>query len=88
MAALTISNLSRTVIGNKRMTTGSAATTGTTGEINTGLRICEFISVMANDGSVSADAVTLNETFPCDGSAITVIHTAGVAALEFMAVGS
>jgi len=68
MSDLVITARMNTVIGNKRMAIGTAATTGTTGEIDTGLKICEFISVMANDANVSADAVTLAETFPVMGA--------------------
>jgi len=88
MGDLTISALSRTVIGNKRMTIGTATVAGTGGEINTGLRICEWIGLTSNDaGAVSADGVTVNETLPCDGSAVTVICTNTVDSIEFMAIG-
>lgn len=87
MAALTTSIRRRTVYGNTKVHYGTATGSGTGGEIDTGLRSCEMIVLQANHSSVSADAVTLNETLPCDGSAVTVIHTSGVGYVEFMAIG-
>jgi hypothetical protein len=87
MSALTTTIKTRTLMGNKRVHYGTATGSGTGGEIDTGLRSCEMIVLTANDSSVAADAVTLNETMPCDGSAVTVIHTAGVGYVEFMAFG-
>jgi hypothetical protein len=87
MAALTTSVRSQTIMGNKRVHMGTATGSGTGGEIDTGLRTCEMILLTANDSSVSADAVTLNETLPCDGGAVTVIHSSGVGYVEFMAIG-
>jgi hypothetical protein len=87
MGDLTIDKVITTVFGNKRITFGRAAGSGTGGEINTQLRVCEHICLTANLDSVVADAVTLNETLPIAGSAVTIIHTSGVGYIYFMAVG-
>ena len=56
--------------------TASGSETG--GDINTGLTVCEFITLTPSGSSVAADQCTVNETFPCDGSAVTIVTTAGV----------
>jgi len=87
MAALTSQLRVRTVFGNKRVHIGTATGSGTGGEIDTGLRSCEMIVLTPRSSSVVADAVTLNESLPCDGSAVTVIHTEGCEYIDFMAIG-
>lgn len=62
--------------GNKRMCWGTWDGGGETGgNINTYLKKVEFMSVSAAGSSIVADAPTINETFPCDGSAVTIIVT-------------
>ena len=87
MADLDIDKVITTVFGNKRITFGRAAGSGTGGEINTQLRVCEHICLTASKATIVADAVTLNETLPVAGSAITIVHTSGVSYIYFMAVG-
>lgn len=87
MAALTNSILGKSVFGNRRVHWGTATGNGTGGEIDTGLVRCEFIALTAHKTAAVADAVTLNETLPCDGSAVTIIHTAGCSYIEWMAIG-
>jgi hypothetical protein len=87
MADLTVSLLYQGVMGNKRVHIGTATGSGTGGEINTGLHVCEFISLTAHKSAIVADAPTVNETMPCAGSAVTIIHTSGCSYVEFMAVG-
>jgi len=87
MAALTTTIRKRTIFGNLRVHFGTTTGSGTGGEINTGLRICDHIALTANKSGVVADAVTLNETLPCAGSAVTIIHTSGCSYVEWMAVG-
>ena len=87
MADLTIDKVITTVFGNKRVVFGRAAGSGTGGEINTQLRVCEHICLTAMKATIVADAVTLNETLPVAGSAVTIIHTSGVSYVYFMAVG-
>ena len=87
MGDLTIDKMIRTVMGNKRVHFGRATGSGTGGEIDTGLRLCEWIGLTAANSAVVADAVTLNETLPKAGSALTIIHTSGASYVYFMAVG-
>ena len=87
MADLTIDKLVRTLFGNKRVHFGRAAGAATGGEIDTGLRVCEWIGLTAMKATVVADAVTLDETLPAAGSAVTIIHTAATSYVYFIAVG-
>ena len=49
------------------------STTG--GNINTGLHQCISMMATAGGSSIVADAPTIDETFPVDGSAVTIIVT-------------
>ena len=65
-----------TVFGNLRVTYGTwdgGSETG--GNINTGLHQVVSMQLTAKGSSIVADAPTINETFPCDGSAVTIIVT-------------
>lgn len=42
------------------------------GNIDTGLRLCDFITLTPDSGTGPAAAPTVNETLPCDGSAVTI----------------
>ena len=66
--------------GDKIVTKGTFTASGneTGGDINTGLTVCEFITLTPSGSSVAADQCTVNETFPCDGIAVTIVTTAGV----------
>ena len=64
------------VIGDLRMTRGTwdgGSETG--GNINTGLHQCLGMWLTATGGTIVADAPTVDETFPVDGSAVTIIVT-------------
>ena len=87
MAALTTEILARTIFGNKRVHIGKTTCSGTSGEIDTGLRSVEAIVLTPAKASVVADAVTLNEDLPCDGSAVTVIYTSGTSYIYWIAIG-
>jgi hypothetical protein len=64
------------VFGNLRMTHGTYDGGGETGgNINTGLHQCVAMQLTAGGAGIVADAPTINETFPCDGSAVTIITT-------------
>ena len=67
-------------IGNKKVTFGTFTTssTDTGGDINTGLTVCEFITFTHKGSAVSASPVTINETLPCAGSAVTIVTDDGV----------
>ena len=42
------------------------------GNIDTGLRKCHFITLTPNGSAGPAAQVALDETLPCDGSAVTI----------------
>ena len=64
--------------GNKRMNMGTWTTssTETGGDIDTGLRSCEMIVLQHMASAVTADTPVVNETLPCDGSAVTIVQLA------------
>lgn len=64
-----------TVFGNLRVTYGTWTTDTTTGDINTGIGTVLNMQITGAGSSVVADAPTINETFPCVGSAVTIICT-------------
>lgn len=65
-----------TVFGNMRVTYGTWDGGGETGgNINTGLHQCVHMQLTAAGSSIVADAPTIDEDFPVDGSAVTIIVT-------------
>lgn len=78
----------RSVFGNKRVNFGTYTNGSgdTGGDINTGLKTCEFISLQPNAAAVIATAPVVNETLPVAGSAVTVV-TADDEDGYWMAVG-
>lgn len=74
MAVTTVKTID-TVIGNVRLTGGTYSASDTGGNINTGLHQVLSMMLVATGGSIVADAPTINETFPMDGSAVTIIVT-------------
>jgi hypothetical protein len=66
------------VAGNMAIRGGTYTTSGATtgGNINTGLHQCVHMELVATGTPVVADAPTVDETLPCDGTAITIICTA------------
>lgn len=79
--AFTATKVGESVWGNKRVTWGTLLSdSGSTGgDINTGLHVCEGMFLTAKGSSVVADALTVNETFPVAGSAVTIVTTANAA---------
>jgi hypothetical protein len=74
--AFSASKTAESVFGNFRVTYGTWTGGGDTGgNINTGLRLVNFMQLTAKGSSIVADAPTINETFPVDGSAVTIIVT-------------
>ena len=71
--------LGETVFGNKRVTWGKWAGTGTTVEINTGLTHTEYIKLQMKDTAAVADEPVINETLPCacDVTAVFTNNKAG-----------
>ena len=60
-------------LSGKLMSCGTWDADGTTGgDINTGLRICEMIILQPKGTYGADDAVVLNETLPCTGSAVSI----------------
>lgn len=64
--------------GSLRMHFGTWANDGgsTGGDIDTGLAQCYYIKLNIKGASVSATIPVVNETFPCGGSAITIVTPA------------
>lgn len=74
--AFSASKTGEHVVGDLRMTRGTYTGGGTTGgKINTELHQVVDMHLTPKGASIVADAPTINETFPCDGSAVTVIIT-------------
>lgn len=60
--------------GNKRMSMGTFdCASVATGNINTGLRSCEHISLIVKSSAVATNAPVVNEALPVDGSAVTIV---------------
>lgn len=76
--AFTNAVVGRTVMGNKRVTYGTytSADGSTGGNIDTGLTVVDDIQLQSGGSAVKASAPSLNETLPCDGSAVTIVSVA------------
>lgn len=63
------------VCGSQRRTYGTFKSTGggTGGDINTGLHQCTLLHPIPGGAAVHANAPAVNETFPVDGSAVTIV---------------
>jgi hypothetical protein len=68
--------LEQGAVGNRRVHRGTW-TNGATGakNIDTGLRVVTSMKIQQQGSAVIADAATVNETLPCDGSAVTIVTT-------------
>jgi len=67
-------------VGNRRMSWGTfSCASVATGDIDTGLRLCENIVLQQVSSAVVADAPVVNETLPVAGSAVTIVTTLGAA---------
>ena len=64
----------RSVAGNECVTWGTYTDpgTGALADINTKLHRCHRIILQPYGGSVATNASVVNETFPMDGSAVTI----------------
>jgi len=73
------------VKGTKKTTTGTFVNSagGTGGDIDTGLKSCEKLTLQHTGSAVVASAPSVNETFPCDGSAVTIVTTADKSGVWF-----
>lgn len=67
----------RGVMGNKKyaMGTFTNASGDTGGNIETGLTVCEFMSLQSTGTAVIANAPVINEAFPAAGNAVTIVTT-------------
>lgn len=79
--AFTSTITNKTVFGNKRRHTGTFLSNSSTagGDINTGLRMCETISLVHKSSAVVASAPVVNETLPVAGTAVTIVTVANTA---------
>jgi hypothetical protein len=68
----------QTDFGSKKVSFGtfSTSSTDTGGDIDTGLAMCEFIYLQHTGEAVEATIPSVNETLPCAGSAVTIVHGA------------
>lgn len=65
-------------MGNMRVSYGSFDCTSVTGgDINTGLRKCNMIMLTHKGSAVESNVGVVNETLPCDGSAVTIVTNNG-----------
>lgn len=76
--AFTSAITKRGISGNDRTHTGTytSSSSGTGGDINTGLVSCEMIILQPKDSSVESDSPVVNEDLPVDGSAVTIVTIA------------
>lgn len=74
--------------GDKTTTWGTFTNgvSDTGGDINTGLVVCETLSIEFTGSAAVADAAAINETFPCSGDAVTIVTTANASGI-WRAVG-
>lgn len=66
------------VDGDLRVTAGTWTTDTTGGDINTGLHKCLFIALTPISTVSPTEQCAVNETLPCDGSAVTIVVTSNV----------
>ncbi len=77
--AFTSTKTGETVWGDKRVTWGTytnSVGSGTGGNIDTGLVMCEMLTIIPSYSAVAANAPVVNETFPVAGSAVTIVTDA------------
>jgi len=74
----TSTDTDRGVRGNKRVVTGTYTNTGgsTGGEIVTGLKRIEHLSLVQTGAAVTTGAPVANETFPLDSGDVTIVTDA------------
>ena len=86
--AFTSTVTERSIMGNKRVHWGTYANDGgdTGGDIDTGLKSVDFITLQTSGASVSADQSSVDETLPLNGSDVTIACTSGADGY-WMAIG-
>jgi hypothetical protein len=60
-------------MGNKRVVYGKWTTDTTGGDINTGLKICDFLFLQTTGATASAAQSSVNEALPKAGNALTIV---------------
>lgn len=76
--------LGKSVFGNKKVSWGTWDSAGVaTGDIDTGMRACEFFAIIHTGAAVEASVAVVNETMPCAGNAVTIVTTSGDTGLWF-----
>jgi len=69
----------KTVFGNKRIHHGTFSCASVAGgDINTGLRQCDFIHLQGKSSAVITNAPAVNESLPVAGSAVTIVTDSGM----------
>lgn len=70
--------LGENIVGNQRMAWGTYASDSgdTGGDINTGLHSCHNMLLQPKGSAVNSNAPVVNETYPCAGSAMTIVTDA------------
>ena len=70
----------KTVFGNKRVHFGTFTTTSATtgGDVDTGLRRVESMTLTPNKNAVTAKECAIDESLPVAGSAVTIVHDAAL----------
>jgi hypothetical protein len=78
----------KSVAGDVCITYGTYVNdTGSTGgDINTNTDVCHFIKLQPTGASTQLLATSANETFPCDGKAVTVVTNANESGI-WIAIG-
>ena len=75
----------KTVFGNKRIHYGTYGSS-TGGDVDTGLRKCEHMQLTNKGSAVDTGWAAVNESMPCDGSEVTIVHDSGATGY-WMAIG-
>ena len=64
----------KTVFGNKRFHAGTYDSSSVAGgDVDTGLRLCEAITLGCQGSAVQGNAPVVNESMPVAGSAVTIV---------------
>ena len=73
------------VMGAYKVAWGTFTVSGgaTGGNIDTGLTLVHSMYLQTGGAAVSADQSSINETLPCDGSAVTIVTTANTVGTWF-----
>ena len=77
----------KTQFGNKRVHYGTwTGASVATGNVNTGLRLCETIMLTINNSAVTSNPAVVDESMPVAGSAVTIVFDSSMNG-NWLAVG-